>query len=356
MLKVRAVVTSLIICNGLHRLPSAIAARPSHQRTIIVGRKTLSPVQKLALDFDGVLCASADESSRTAMIAARNVWPSFVPVQGSNTFCQIITAVTALRPVVETGYEIVVLSRLLSDMSNRANKTVTTDSWHIEALNEVQSLWSAQFRDSLLLKYGTTKETLIHAFGSTRDALIRSNPNEWADLNRFYPPVSHALADATTSDNLFIITTKQERFVRLLLQHNRLSHLTRGECGGNTATRSTNTKESVIPPSNVFDLHNRYGSKAEVLRELSRRQVLGPANGRELTIHFVEDRYETLMSVLSQRQAAQLKQGSSGLENVRLYLADWGYNTAEQRAAALRNPDISVIDQQQFAALVQTIA
>jgi hypothetical protein len=46
--------------------------------------------------------------------------------------------------------------------------------------------------------------------------------------------------------------------------------------------------------------------------------------GHEPQIHFVEDRFETLLSVMK----------DPALENVKLYLVDWGYNTPEQRAEA----------------------
>lgn len=310
----------------------------------------------IALDFDGVVCASANESSITAMLTAKQLWPPYIPQEGSIAFVNITSALTSLRPIVETGYEIVLLSRLLSDMYTMSG---------ILNVREVQMSWSVLYRDSLVIQYETSKELLVDKFGSMRDLIIQRNPNYWVNLNPFYPIVRSALADVSSNDKMFIITTKQERFVRQLLQYNQLLHLCRGVCGGNSAHSILKPDKAEKLNSNIFDLQSSYGSKAAVLMELARRQEKQHLSLPDTdcfpttTIHFIEDRYETLLSVLEQRSmlaSCATKQVDNKLSDVRLYLADWGYNTAEQRAAAQSNPDITVIDQEKLAELIKEAA
>ena len=338
---------SVLLCTGL---------RSSAQRWSSTNRSATKFGDIVALDFDGVVCASANESSITAMLTARRLWTTSVPRDKSLEFGQICAALTSLRPIVETGYEIVILARLLSDIFTASSSKAADTSFDTiaAALHDVQSSWSTSFRDGLIGRYETSKDTLVSSFGDTRDNLIHGDPSHWANLNPFYTEVCNALTRLSSNENLFIVTTKKERFVRLLLQHNRISHLCRGTCGGNSVRAPVGSQEY---SSNIFDLNNRYGSKSDVLRELSRRQLQQRATSAEMhppTIHFVEDRYETLLSVLAQRSTRTEGLALGDLSHVRLYLADWGYNTAEQRAAAAQNPDIAVISQQQLAELIQT--
>ena len=59
-------------------------------------------------------------------------------------------------------------------------------------------------------------------------------------------------------------------------------------------------------------------------------------------IHFVEDRFETLIAVMK----------IPALDDIQLYLVDWGYNTEEQREEAKRlSPRIKLINGDEFNAL-----
>lgn len=94
----------------------------------------------LALDFDGVVCASSVESSFSSIVAAEKLWPgvckimvsnseideidssstissySSISTEGKNSrFCRIRAAVNELRPIVETGFENMLLVRALNE-------------------------------------------------------------------------------------------------------------------------------------------------------------------------------------------------------------------------------------------------
>jgi len=118
-------------------------------------------------------------------------------------------------------------------------------------------------------------------------------------------------------------------------------------------TTTTTTTTTTATFSNIFDLDNIYGSKIKVLLELTNRIMA--ANGKENPstqsktpiIHFVEDRYETLINVLEH----------DGLSHVQLYLADWGYNTEQQREAVRSkyNSRIKLISQSDFRQMVLSL-
>nr|KJB22341.1 hypothetical protein B456_004G042000 [Gossypium raimondii] len=66
-----------------------------------------------ALDFDGVLCDSCGESSISAVKAAKVRWPALFDGVDSVLEDWIVDQMHIVRPVVETGYENLLLVRLL---------------------------------------------------------------------------------------------------------------------------------------------------------------------------------------------------------------------------------------------------
>ena len=66
-----------------------------------------------ALDFDGVLCDSCGESSLSAVKAAKVRWPWVFEQVDAAMEEWIVEQMYTLRPVVETGYENLLLVRLL---------------------------------------------------------------------------------------------------------------------------------------------------------------------------------------------------------------------------------------------------
>lgn len=104
---------------------------------------------------------------------------------------------------------------------------------------------------------------------------------------------------------IFIITTKQARFAKLLLN----------KAGIN------------IADDRIYGLGS--GSKISVLKKI---MAMPEYVGK--TVCFVEDRYETL-------EAVSLSMLGQPLE---LYLATWGYNTEKTRSVADKHPFIQLLD------------
>ncbi|MCE5263403.1 MAG: HAD family hydrolase [Deltaproteobacteria bacterium] len=242
-------------------------------------------VDVFALDFDGVLCDSAGECAVTAWRAGSRIWPEW---QRDEPPAECRARFVHLRPVVETGYQMIPLMKLIHEGVDDA---AILDGF-------------LPLCDALMSRHRLNKRPLVELFGRTRDEWIAENSGDWLSRHRFYPGATARLREALVSHPVFILTTKQERFTRQLLD-----------------------AEGVrIPEEGVWGLERNLG-KGEMLERLIAEPSL--RGGR---IHFVEDRLDTLMEVTK----------NPLLDGVCLYLADWGYNTPVQREQAAQHPRVTV--------------
>ena len=217
---------------------------------------------------------------------------------------------SAVRPRIETGYENMLVTRLAIE------RMASSGRFDSEA---VLAEWGERLRDDCLARFGETREDLIAYYGETRDALIRENRTAWLELNSVYPFVKKAFEESLNHADFYIITTKQRRFVREIMEYNGLR----------------------CPADNlIFDLDSDIKGKANVLRH-----ILQQASG-ERTIHFVEDRFETLRTVA----------GTKDLQSVRLYLVDWGYNLEQERRQCEEHDRMTLLRPSDFANLASTFA
>ncbi|NES97612.1 MAG: HAD family hydrolase [Desertifilum sp. SIO1I2] len=242
----------------------------------------------LALDFDGVLCDGLQEYFQTTWRTYRQLWmpsKSEPPEDLAPVFYR-------LRPVIETGWEMPILLRAI--FLGYPEEDILQD-WP----NVVQHILEAED-----LKPKTLEVTL----DTQRDAWIASDEMDWLSYHRFFPGVLDKVRSLlSTPIQLFIITTKEERFVRTLLQQQDIN----------------------LPQQQIYG-KSTYRPKHEILRDLS-------TTGEKLW--FVEDRLKTLQSV--QKQA--------DLWDVVLFLADWGYNTQTERDSVGDSPRIHLLSLEQFS-------
>lgn len=128
-----------------------------------------------ALDFDGVLCDSVEESSQTALRAVGTLWPH---LQISSPYpAYLLKAMREIRPVIETGFENVLLARLALE----ASPSFVDDEFVKPVLKDWPSI-----RDSIMTEWGVSKERLVEVFGETRDQWIASDVESWISSNRMY--------------------------------------------------------------------------------------------------------------------------------------------------------------------------
>jgi phosphoglycolate phosphatase-like HAD superfamily hydrolase len=240
-------------------------------------------VHALALDFDGVLCDSAAEMAVSAWRAGAELWPDW---RGSaQPPAPLAEAFRRVRPLVDTGWQSLVLLRLLADGAPPAA---------LLAAGPERLPAEAQAR-------GLDPATGIRLFAAARDRWIAEDAAGWLGAHRFYPGVAEQLAVWQAAGlPLFILTTKQERFTLRLL----------AAAGVPLAATA------------VFGLE-RGRRKEEILAELLARPA---AAGWPW--HFVEDRLAALEAAAA----------VPALASVRLHFATWGYGTAADaaRARALR--------------------
>ena len=235
-----------------------------------------------ALDFDGVICDSAIETAITGWKAATHVWPDMANTVPEESH---IEQFRTLRPGLETGYEAIILMRLLQQG---------------ESVESIQ----ANIAD-FLTQLGADSTLLKQLFGETRDQWIQYARDEWIAMNPLFEGVAEKL-QKLSGQNWYIVTTKQERFVEQILQANQ-----------------------VDLPVDIYGLDRKMG-KQDVLLELIEK------HGSH-TIRLIEDRLPTLLGVLGNKQ----------LSSVELQFVDWGYNTEQDRTDA-RTKGIKVIGLSEF--------
>jgi phosphoglycolate phosphatase-like HAD superfamily hydrolase len=227
-----------------------------------------------ALDFDGVICDSAVETAITGWKAAGSLWGD-MPEAVSQ---EMIDRFRLIRPNIETGYEAILAMRLL---------------YLGETIESLDNGYSDKIQ-TLLKEAQVTVDDLKKLFGETRDVWIADDLADWVMMNPLFAGVAIKLRKLGQLCSWYIVTTKQERFVKQILNANAIE----------------------LADERIFGL-DRNISKVDVLKRLLKSHP-------NETIYFVEDRLPTLLNVLK----------TDELASVNLIFALWGYNTSEDKALA----------------------
>jgi len=248
----------------------------------------------LALDFDGVCCDGLREYFEASRRAHARVWPH-EPIPGEDSF----PTFSALRPVILSGWEMPVLLRAIGAGRSHA---------------EILAGWE-RVRDEITAAGPLPARELIsrlgHALDDARRQWIATDRESWLALHVPYCTIAELSRLVAEPGRTVLVTTKEGEFARLILDHwgVRLADVQGKETGAH---------------------------KCENLRAL----IAGwaAAHGRRPRLAFVEDRLETLQHVTSHPD----------LDDVALYLAAWGYNTAAARATARADSRIRLLTLEQF--------
>ncbi len=248
----------------------------------------------LALDFDGVICDGLIEYFQTAWRAYCRIWSptDLTPPE------DLAPRFYRLRPVVETGWEMPVLLRsLLLDIP----EAEIWQQWPTLAKQQAQ-------QDAVEVA------DLAATVDAVRDEWIAADLEDWLAQHRFYPGVIERLQQILADGvHLVIVTTKEGRFVRQLL-HQQGIELSEDQIFG---------KEVQQP-------------KYETLRSLLK--TLEPEDSDLAQLWFIEDRLPTLKKIRTHPD----------LDRIKLYLADWGYNTSTDRENAQHDPSIQLLNLDTF--------
>jgi phosphoglycolate phosphatase-like HAD superfamily hydrolase len=218
----------------------------------------------LALDFDGVLCDGLPEYFESSWRTGQRVWGWQSPAD------ELEPAFRRLRPVVLHGWEMPLLLWALQ-------------AGYAEA--ELAQRW-AELTRQLLSAAQSTATDLQWGLDQTRLQWMARDKAGWLSYQRLYPGVEEQVRRwLNQRQPCVIITTKGTQFVQDFL-----------------ASRQLNFDPALIFGKEVQQ------SKAHLLAQLLPQYP---------DIWFVEDRLPTLEDVTAQ----------AVLKPVRLFLAEWGYNT-----------------------------
>lgn len=255
----------------------------------------------LALDFDGVLCDGMLEYFEASRRTYRRVWPDEA-APGE----ELLPSFRALRPVIMNGWEMPLLLRAIARGSSRP---AIFEDW-------------AAVRDELVSAGGSLRgEELVAVLQRTLDEVrrewIAADREDWLAKNVPYCGLDELRRLVRDPELAFVVTTKEGEFARQILNH------------WDVRVAGIQGKEAGI-------------HKCDNLRALITDST--SARGRRPGLWFVEDRLETLRHVSRH----------SDLDDVELFLAGWGYNTAETRAAAGSDRRVRLLGLDQFRRGVST--
>ncbi|NOT84274.1 MAG: HAD family hydrolase [Methylococcaceae bacterium] len=240
-----------------------------------------------ALDFDGVICDSALETGMAGWKAALQIWDDMPPQQPPAISVQFQQA----RPILETGYEAILIMRLL---------------FQGETVADILANFADQ-KPAVIASTKMTVSALKQLFSTTRDTWIENSLAEWLHLNPLFRGVAEKLTTLNQQGLWYILTTKQERFVTQILNANQI----------------------FIPEQHIYGLDSKI-NKHDALTTLVKRHP-------DTKIIFIEDRLPALLSVKAHPK----------LQALTLQLADWGYNTPQDRQEA-KQAGITIISLDNF--------
>ncbi|PSS26357.1 hypothetical protein CEY00_Acc07653 [Actinidia chinensis var. chinensis] len=125
----------------------------------------------------------------------------------------IVDQMDIVRPVVETGYENLLLVRLLLEARVPSiRKSSAAEGLTVEGILES---WS-KIEPVIMEAWDENRDALIDLFGKVRDEWMENDLATWIGANRFYPGVPDALKFA--SSRIYIVTTNQGHFADALLR------------------------------------------------------------------------------------------------------------------------------------------
>ncbi|KFF41008.1 MAG: putative phosphatase [Candidatus Atelocyanobacterium thalassa isolate SIO64986] len=246
----------------------------------------------LALDFDGVICNGMREYFQTAKKAYKIIWSQNI----NYNFDHLFKVFSELRPIIETGWEMPVLLRAIILNYNAV---------------DIESKWDLVCTE-ILDKDSLQKEELMLILDEVRDCFINLHLDYWLNLHDFYPEVIRKLPKLLNSKTqLYIVTTKEGRFVQQLLESRGIQ----------------------------FPRNKILGKELKQAKQKVLRQILINYKEKPQNLWFVEDLLKTLITA----------QNEEDLRGIKLFLADWGYNTIKIRSLAKKKKDIYLLSLNKFS-------
>lgn len=263
-----------------------------------------SPTDIFVLDFDGVVCDSQTEVNRSGYEAASLFWPAALAGASREG---VEAGLRLTRPRLVRGVESMVMARLLHEDPEGAAERIL-GGWGEAMLAEALGEWGAEAAE------------LEAFFEQHRAQAMASDLGRFSSLNPMYVGIPEALASCPFP--FYVASSKSA---------GRLFKLLNEGLGMGLEPGSPRVFAGLIPPNE---------EKIAVLRSIMAR----PAAQAGASLHFVDDRFETLEAM---SQQADL------VERWNLYHAGWGYCTDDERALAAALPGVRPLTLPQFRELLR---
>jgi phosphoglycolate phosphatase-like HAD superfamily hydrolase len=241
----------------------------------------------LALDFDGVICDGMPEYFHSSWLVYLQIWS----LPSTSAPLELFPIFAKLRPLIEHGWEMPLLIWALMQDTPAA---------------KIANNWTS-LATQILDYHHLSPKDIVKVLDEVRDQSIAQDLTGWLKLQSCYPGTIEKILALPANIQPVIITTKDGRFTRQLLEDQGVQ----------------------LPADAIFGKESKQ-TKANTLRQLIASQ---PDQ-----IWFVEDRLPTLQTVSQQPD----------LDSVQLFLADWGYNTPAERAAAASDDRVQLLSIDQF--------
>ena len=247
----------------------------------------------LALDFDGVVCDGIDEMVESSWRTLSEMIGHDLPATRRP---ELARRFAALRPAIESGWEMVVLLGVLME------QPASDDA----GLRDGRR-WS-EVRDAYVRGRSLTTGVLARTFDRVRERWIARDQPGWLERHRFYDGIAAWLTRLVADRQIvYVISTKSKLFLDALLAWQKVA----------------------LPSDRVIGRAEPKREKWDVLRALAKSHGLGTAD-----VWFVEDRLATLLD---------LRRHASDFAAARLFLADWGYVFPDRDPDAARAAGIPVL-------------
>lgn len=247
----------------------------------------------LVLDFDGVVCDGIEEMAESAARALAAVTGRATPAERR---AEIRARFSALRPVVESGWEMVALAGVVAETPPARDRDLHDGA-----------RWAA-VRDDYVQRHGLDRLRLAAALDDVRDRWLAEDRRGWLARHRFYDGIAAWLSRLVAGDRLvYVLSTKGKPFLDALLD----AHDVR------------------LPSARVIGKAEPKREKWEVLRELAAAHGVTAED-----LWFVEDRLATLLD---------MRRHAPDLAAARLFLAEWGYVFRDRDPDAARAAGIFVL-------------
>jgi hypothetical protein len=248
----------------------------------------------LALDFDGVICDGMREYFEASRRSYMRIWPNEKAPDK-----ELFPAFRMLRPVIMTGWEMPLLLRAII---RGCGEAAILKNW--QGVRDELVKAEQRYGDGLIGR-------LTHTLDEVRREWIAADVHDWIERNVPYCQIDELRRLVSEPEHAALVTTKEGEFARQILDHWGVQ---------------------------LADIHGKEAGthKCDNLRALIADYAA--THGKRPRLWFVEDRLETLQHVTTHPD----------LDDVGLFLADWGYNTPETRASVRGDERIRLLPLDQF--------